>query len=378
MTGTDGLQRRLLRFIVRGAGAPPDAEEFEGLALRIFAFQYATNPIYRGFCDARGASPDRVATSAAIPAVPTEAFRAAPLVCGDPEQSVALFRTSGTTGGREARGEHHFLDLAIYRASLLAGFRHHLLPDRSRMRTSSLLAAPEEVPDSSLGYMIGAVMEEMGSEGSGFDSSDGEVRVDAFLRRARRSAEEDVPLLVVGTSFAFVHLLDTMRERDESVRLRAGSRVMDTGGFKGRSREVSRADLYAGIEERLGVPSPFIINEYGMTELSSQRYDGRAGTASADIARRRHAGPPWLRTTAVDTETLAPLPEGETGILRHLDLANLHSVAAVQTADLGRVVAGEVELFGRAPGAEPRGCSMAMEDLLEVVHSSPQPVARRR
>ena len=369
MTTTGQLKRRLLDFIARGAGAPPDAAEFDHFALEIFAFQYATNPIYRGFCEARGAYPERVTTPDAIPAVPTEAFRAAPLVCGEPEQVVAIFRTSGTTGGLGRRGEHHFLDLEIYRAALLAGFRRHLLPDCPRMRVASLVASPADVPDSSLGYMVGAVMEEMGREGSGFDSGDGEVRVDTFLHRAVRSAAEEEPLLVVGTSFAFVYLLDTMRARGESLRLPVGSRVMDTGGFKGRTREVSRAELYAEIEERLGVPPPFIINEYGMTELSSQRYDGQAGTASSDIGDRRHGGPPWLRTTAVDPETLAPLPAGETGILRHLDLANLYSVAAVQTADLGRVVDGDVELFGRAPGAEPRGCSMAMEDLLEVVRS---------
>ncbi|HEX7241001.1 MAG TPA: hypothetical protein VF263_12085, partial [Longimicrobiaceae bacterium] len=180
----------------------------------------------------------------------------------------------------------------------------------------------------------------------------------AGLRAALREAEADgVPVCVLGTSFAFVHWLDAAGER---YALPAGSRVMDTGGFKGRSREVTREELYAALGEQLGVGAEWCVNEYGMTEMSSQFYDGVAGVA----APRLHRAPAWVRTRAVDPETLEALPDGETGVLRHWDLANLGSVMAVQTADLGMVTPDGIRLLGRARGAEARGCSLAMDQFL--------------
>jgi hypothetical protein len=141
---------------------------------------------------------------------------------------------------------------------------------------------------------------------------------------------------------------------------------MDTGGFKGRSREVTREELYGGLEERLGIHAAWCVDEYGMTELSSQFYDGVAGSAGPP-ADRVHRGPGWVRTVATDPETLRPLPHGSVGVLRHHDLANLHSVAAIQTADLGVTAEDGFRVLGRAAGAGPRGCSLAMEELLRAV-----------
>jgi hypothetical protein len=162
---------------------------------------------------------------------------------------------------------------------------------------------------------------------------------------------------------------------------------METGGFKGRSRTVSREDLYGGLENLFGVPRAFIVNEYGMTELLSQFYEpvlagggGWSPTASGEgrteiwteeqepsggrLSERFHRGPPWVRTRVLHPLTLEPVPAGETGVLAHLDLANLGSVAAVLTEDIGCLVPGGFRLQGRSPGAEPRGCSLAMEDFL--------------
>jgi hypothetical protein len=102
--------------------------------------------------------------------------------------------------------------------------------------------------------------------------------------------------------------------------------------------------------------------------MSSQFYDAVAGDpAAAELADRLHRGPPWVRTRAVDPETLEPLPDGETGVLRHWDLANLHTVAVLQTADLGVTYPGGFRLLGRAPAAEARGCSIAMDELLAAL-----------
>ncbi|MEX2571297.1 MAG: hypothetical protein WD737_08315 [Gemmatimonadota bacterium] len=365
------LRDRLLSVIEHGADSALAEAEFSRLAHDVFAFQYALNPIYRSYCDARGTAPDGIATWRDIPAVPTEAFKVAPLVCGDPGAAEAVFRTSGTTGGAARRGTHYLLDTGLYRAALRAGFRARLLPDADSLPIGSLIPPPADAADSSLSFMIGDVVETFGAEGSGFHVGGGSLRLDAFLAFAERAATRATPVMVVGTSFAFVHLLDGLAETGADLHLPPGSRVMDTGGFKGRSREIGRDELYEMIERGLGVPGRYIVNEYGMTEMSSQLYDGVAGRAAPVGEPRRHSGPAWLRTVVVDPETLRPVPDGQTGILRHYDLANLHSVMAIQAADLGRVTAGEIELLGRAPLAESRGCSIAMDDLLQVMNDRP-------
>lgn len=360
------LAERLRVAIDRGATAPlPDAA-FDELALALFAYQFATNPIYGSYCRSRGATPANVRGWLQIPAVPADAFKAAPLVCGDPATAAAAFRTSGTTRGAGRRGIHYLLDTAFYQASLRAGFTAHLLPEANRIQILSLVPTFEEAPDSSLSFMIADVIDAFGTARSRYFISGGQVDAKGFLDAGESAATSGEPVLVVGTSVSYVHLLDEMARSGRSVQLPTGSRAMDTGGFKGQSREVDRPALYSDIGARLGIPTESIVNEYGMTEMSSQLYDGVAGAAGV-LDARIHRGPGWVRSIAVDPETLVPLPAGEVGILRHLDLANLDSVAAIQTADLGRAAGGGIQLLGRAEGAEPRGCSIAMDDLLAAM-----------
>lgn len=140
---------------------------------------------------------------------------------------------------------------------------------------------------------------------------------------------------------------------------------METGGFKGRSRSVPRGELYDGLSERLGVPPGAIVNEYGMTELLSQFYEPvLSGDCPADPQRRYHVGPSWVRTRILHPETLDDVPQGGEGLLCHVDLANLRSVMAVLTSDVGVRTGKGFRVLGRAPGAEPRGCSLVMEELL--------------
>jgi hypothetical protein len=137
---------------------------------------------------------------------------------------------------------------------------------------------------------------------------------------------------------------------------------MLTGGFKGRSREVPAAELRAAIAGAFAIPDAAVVGEYGMTELSSQLYEA---TLVCTPARHDvYIAPPWVRVTAVDPETLSPVAAGEVGIARIVDLANVDSAAAIQTADRVRVTEEGVELLGRLPGATPRGCSLAVEEVL--------------
>jgi hypothetical protein len=163
------------------------------------------------------------------------------------------------------------------------------------------------------------------------------------------------------TAFALVALLDALRARGADLALPPGSRIMETGGFKGRTRVVARAELYAEASARLGVPIEAIVAEYGMTELCSQYYDSFASRAR--IEPRVKAAPPWLRAIVVDGEG-RPLPNGIVGAIRHVDLANRGSVVAIETEDLGALVDGGLVLLGREQGAELRGCSLDAETLL--------------
>ncbi len=177
--------------------------------------------------------------------------------------------------------------------------------------------------------------------------------------------------LILGTAFSFVHLLDYLAERNLRFQLPPGSRVMETGGYKNRSRSMPKVELHALITERLGVPIENVVCEYGMSELSSQAYDvslggagclqpaeERRGGDTAPYLRRHFHFPPWARVRIISPENGREVADGETGLIRVYDLANVFSVMAVQTEDLGIRREDGFELIGRARMAELRGCSL--------------------
>lgn len=361
------LGDELVRVFRRGVEAPLDEDRFDELARRVFRYQFENNPTYARFCRGRGVDPDGRPHWSEIPPVPTRAFKSLRLVSGLEEEADAVFRTSGTTRGAGERGEHHVLDLSLYRESLVPNFRAHLLPDGARLPLVSLVPSPERVPDSSLSYMVGVVDEVLAGPGGGYfvDPGDG-VRAEELRDALSGLEEREAPVLLVGTAFALVHWMDAMDREGWRFRLPSGTRIMETGGFKGRSRTVSRTELYGGLEARLGVPPERIVNEYGMTELLSQFYEPHLGRSSGPAGTRKLVSPPWVRTRVLDPVTLESAPPGEVGLLCHLDLANLGSVSAVLTEDLGTEMDGGFRVLGRARDAEPRGCSLAMDELLSA------------
>lgn len=160
------------------------------------------------------------------------------------------------------------------------------------------------------------------------------------------------PALVLSTAFMLVPLLDALEQRGTRLHLPTGSSVMETGGYKGRSRLLAPADLHRLITQYLGVPAARIVGEYGMAELSSQAYD-----CGAEPGRVFHF-PPWARARVISPETGAEVAEGETGLIQICDLANVYSYLAVRTEDLGTRCGGGFALRGRAPQASARGCSL--------------------
>ena len=352
MLESEGLHLRVRAFMAASMGG--DVRGFEELALEIARFQVRFVGAVRRLAAARSGG---IVDVAGIPGVPTDVFRFVRVAAHAGDGDVAVFRTSGTTNG--ARGEHAFRTLATYDAGALAWGSRCLLGGRTDLAVISLTAPPGEAVDSSLVHMIDLFARAQSGPvswhlGGGVLDLAGVERACAEARESGRAA------LLMGTSFAFVHLLDAGGGLD--LRLPEGSRAMLTGGFKGRSREVPAGELRAGIARAFALPEEAVVGEYGMTELSSQLYEGTL--LCTPWRRDVYIAPPWVRVTAVDPETLAPVPEGQVGIARIVDLANVDSSVAIQTADRVRVTPEGVELLGRLPGATPRGCSLAVEEVL--------------
>jgi hypothetical protein len=343
---------------------------FERLALALFRFQFESCQPYARFCEFLERTPATIGKFADIPAVPTGAFKEFDLCCFEPTASIKTFRTSGTSSDR--RGQLHLDTLKLYEASLLSSLRENFLVDLRGLRPTMrfLAPAPEEAPDSSLTHMFEALRASDGGPAGGFDLRDGKIDLDSLQSAVRRADVDEAPLLLLGTSFAFVHFLDaTNASAPGEWTLPTGSRIMETGGFKGRSREVPATLLRTDLASRFGLPETSIINQYGMTELGSQFYDSTAVDPSSP---RRKLAPPWTRVRIIDPATQRDVESGQTGMIVIHDLANTGSVAAIQTADLGQVICnaeGEeigFSVLGRFEGAEERGCSIATDIMLDA------------
>lgn len=364
---SDALHRRVRAFIA-GSLRDEATETFDALALDVARFQAAHVPAIARLAHARHAHFSHAHVDA-IPAVPTDAFRLTRVAAHPRDCDVAVFRTSGTSQGEAARGEHALRTTETYELAARAWGTRYLFPDRTDLRALVLAPSIAEQPDSSLGFMLDrfahaltrrpAFLVHLGAKG------DAVIDVMGMARAASEARHEQHPVIVLATSFALVHLLDGARKHD--LRLPAGSRVMQTGGFKGKSREVEPAALRAMVAKAFRVPEAHVVAEYGMTELSSQLYEGTLAAALGRGPKLPHGvyvPPPWVRVRAVDPVSLAPVPEGEVGIARITDLANVDSAVVIQTADRVRAVDGGIELLGRAPGAPPRGCSIAIDEML--------------
>ncbi|MBW2453013.1 MAG: acyl-protein synthetase [Deltaproteobacteria bacterium] len=347
------------------AGAP--SEDFDTLAVAIARFQHVTvEPIARLAAN-RGLEPSALARADDIVALPCDTFRMRRIAAHGPERDTRQFCSSGTTLGAEHRSTHPFRTTQTYTYGALGWGRQWLWPDREDLHFVGLVATEQEAPDSSLSFMLARFAESLTGP-SNWSYRDGRLDLDGIQTACAAATEAQAPVLVAGTAFALVHLCDALGDR--RLPLPAGSRVMQTGGFKGRTREVEPVTLRQLVADRLAVPAPLVIGEYGMTELSSQLYQGslRAAlgggpTPASDTA---YFAPPWVRVCAVDPTTLAPVSQGTEGLCRLVDLANVDSAVAIQTEDRIRQQAdGSIELLGRAVGATLRGCSLAAEHLLE-------------
>lgn len=339
------LESKLLALIgespAEGAALLSD-EKFNDLALAIHQFQREQNAPYARFCESQNA-PRAITTWREIPAVPTQAFRLAPLRTFSAEETSTTFLTSGTTG--EGRGQHHFASLRLYKQSILSAWRALKVPALPQIILTPRFA---DAPHSSLSCM----MDTLGSEApqTWCITRDNDLDIAAF----EAAAASGKPVAILGTALAFLHLFE--RLDGSPLPLPPGSYALETGGYKGTGRTLTKEALYAQFETTLGLKPDDIQNEYSMTELSSQWYTHGIG--------QPHKGPPWTRSVVIDPETGTEVADGETGVIRLIDLANLGSVIAIQTQDLAIRRGRDFQLIGRDPAAIPRGCSRSADEQL--------------
>lgn len=352
-----------------------DDERFDALSRRAFELQYDRVVPFRRLCDHRGVTPADLpakAESAAapwqrIPAVPVIAFRSQALHVTEP---VEIFRSSGTTAGDALRSVHRHPFPELYRRVIDATFARHCLPesrlpesrlpgDEAKTRPMLSLIPPRQViEDSSLGFMADHVLRShgdpsrtsvaMGADGLDIDAAEAWVR-----------SLDGEPGTVLTTAFALAFWLDGLEKADLRLELPPGSTLFETGGFKGRSRELTRSELLDAVELRLGLDRRSVVREYGMTELTGHVYSDVLRGGDEDL----FVVPPFIRVWMADPETLQDVGLGKPGLVTFFDLANVGSCLHVTSQDLGVREEGGFRLLGRADAAQLRGCSLTAEEL---------------
>lgn len=363
------LVDEILQYIKRYAACDVMETEAEGpfgeLALKLFQYQFKHNTVYKKYSQARRKSPLTVRNWRDIPPIPIQAFKELTLSCEPTKEAEAVFMTSGTTNA-ERRGRNYHPTLEVWDASMVPPFKQYVLPDREKIAMLVLSPAADLNGNSSLSRYLTRAVEEFGSSGSRYLFSQGlGLDMEGVLAALKEFTDRGEPLLLIGATFAYVHVLDYCADRGFQVVLPQGSRIFHTGGLKGQAREIPQEELHAQIARHFGMARDTCVNMYGMTELSSQIYDQtiRSRVLTGQAVHEK-ANPPWVRTLVLHPDTLYPVPDGEKGVLAHYDLANWNSVFAIVTEDMGYKNEHGLVLLGRIKGSESRGCSIAIDQLL--------------
>ncbi len=310
--------------------------DFLTAALEVFDYQYHKNSVYQQFINSLGKNRESVETVDRIPFLPVEFFRSHIIVsCNDPVQKV--FQSSGTSGTEP--GKHYVTDTGLYEESFLRSFRL-FYGEPSEYMIAALLPSYTEREGSSLVYMADHLIKLSKHPNSGFYKDNAGVML-KNIAEARASGSK---VLLLGVSFALLDLAE-----NDSADL-SGVIVMETGGMKGRRKELTRGELHAILKLRFNAES--IHSEYGMTELLSQAYSKGEGIFHC---------PPWMKIVLRDPQDPLSLftEPGRTGGINIIDLANINSCSFISTGDLGKLHEdGSFEVLGRFDNSDIRGCNL--------------------
>lgn len=310
-------------------------EQFENLALEIFRFQAREVEAYQSFLKALCIDPEGVKHYADIPHIPVELFKTNRIIRSGLQESL-VFESSGTTGMDKSR--HYVADKEIYRSSSLEGFRL-FYGEPSGYCILALLPSYLERPGSSLVFMVRNLMNESGHPHQGFYLNEHED----LQKKLLMLKEKGQKTLLIGVSFALLEFAKILRIKFTDLI------IMETGGMKGRGREMLRQELHERLCKAFGVKE--VHSEYGMTELLSQAYSKGNGLFKT---------PPWMKIQIRDIyDPFSPVPIGTTGRIVITDLANIHSCSFIATSDIGKLHPdGSFEVLGRIDHSDTRGCNL--------------------
>ena len=309
--------------------------DFKDLALETFKHQFENNSVYRSFCDLLYMHPSEVQELDQIPFLPIQFFKSHKILSSKDEIQ-EVFTSSGTTGSITSK--HFVSNIRLYQDSYLNGFNHFYGTIEDYV-VLALLPNYLERKGSSLVYMVNDLIKRSKNTESGFFLKNHQILAEK-LRFLDKNGQK---VLLIGVSFALLDLIESF-----SFNLK-NTIVMETGGMKGRRKELVRHELHNKLKKGFGVAN--IHSEYGMTELLSQAYSQGNGVFEY---------PPWMKILTRDTEDpLHILPNNNTGGLNIIDLANYNSCSFIATQDLGKVYNdGSFEVLGRFDHSDIRGCNL--------------------
>lgn len=311
------------------------SKEFEKLSLQIFQKQYAEISVYRSFVDALNISAQDVNKLEDIPFMPIEFFKDYKLLAEN-EKTELLFKSSGTTGMQ--RSQHFIKSAKVYEESFTKGFEY-FYGSVSDYIFLALLPSYLENGDSSLVYMADHLIKDSKNKDSGFYLHD----YSKIIEKLNQLKTSPKKVMLLGVSYALLDLVEIQTFDFPQLT------IMETGGMKGRRKEMVREELHENISKGFGVEK--IHSEYGMTELLSQAYSKGDGVFNC---------PPWMKIMIRDVnDPLYLLEEGKSGAINIIDLANIHSVSFLATQDLGKITApNEFQILGRFDNSDIRGCNL--------------------
>jgi len=308
--------------------------DFEQCALEVYRFQTEHVPVYRQFVELLGRPEPQ--TIAEIPFLPIAFFKTHAILA-DGHQPAVVFKSSGTTGMQ--RSQHLVADCSLYERSFLPTYEHFVGPLADQL-IFALLPSYVEQGESSLVYMVDYLIKETNHELSGFYLND----ADALLTAIDLGRKTGKQLVLFGVSYALLDLAEQHPDLHDV-------RIIETGGMKGRRKELTKEELHTALKTAFGCD--YISSEYGMSELLSQAYSNKDGLFDL---------PHWMRVQLRDVnDPFSAVEAGKTGGLNVIDLANLYSCSFIATQDLGKIVDGQLQLLGRFDQADIRGCNLLVQ-----------------
>ena len=313
----------------------PSEEQFTKIAIAVFKHQFKKNKVYRSFCDLIYVHPSDVTKVEDIPFLPIQFFKSKK-VLSSLDEIQETFTSSGTTGS--VTSKHFVTDIGLYKESYLKGFTH-FYGNIEDYVILALLPNYLERNGSSLVFMVDDLIKKSKNTESGFYLNN----IDELAQKLIKLDKSGQKILLMGVSFALLDLIEKYQFNLKN------TIIMETGGMKGRRKELVREELHQRLQHGFKVDK--IHSEYGMTELLSQGYSKGNGVFDT---------PPWMKILARDTEdALTILPKGKAGGINVIDLANYNSCSFIATQDLGKVhKSGTFEIIGRFDTSDIRGCNL--------------------